>query len=194
MSAQLKRNDLLSLEDYDQQREVFKKRIAAEKLHRRIKVGPAVMMHFESQFIMQYQVQEMLRAEKIFDNAGIQDELDVYNDLIPDGSNFKATMMIEYSDPEERARQLAKLIGIERKTWVRISDHAKVYAIANEDLERETETKTSSVHFMRFELTPKMVKDAKNGAVVSIGIDHPEYTYATKLNAEQYSSLIIDLD
>ncbi len=193
MSAQLNRNDLLSLEDYDQQRESFKKRIAAEKMHRRIKIGPDVMMHFENKFIMQYQVQEMLRAEKIFDETGIQDELDVYNDLIPDGSNFKATMMIEYVDPEERGRQLGLLIGIERKTWVRIAEHDKVYAIANEDLERETAEKTSSVHFMRFELTPAMVQDAKNGAGVTIGIDHPKYSFETKLQSEQASSLIVDL-
>ena len=195
MSTRLTREDLLSLEKYDLQRSEFRNRIAKEKKPRRIAIGPSIMMHFENRLIMQYQVQEMLRAEKIFDSAGIEEELSVYNDLIPDGSNWKATMMIEFPDPEIRARELAKLIGIERMTWVRIGDADKVYAIANEDLvERETEEKTSSVHFMRFELDEEMIKNAKAGEKITIGIDHDAYRYETLLNPESTQSLVADLD
>lgn len=195
MAKKLQKEDLLSLEAYDQQRNAFRKKIAEEKKPRRIAIGPSVMMHFENRLIMQYQVQEMLRAEKIFDAAGIEEELDVYNDLIPDGSNWKATMMIEFPDPDIRARELAKLIGIERQTWVKVGNAEKVYAIANEDLvERENEEKTSSVHFMRFQLDEAMANDARSGAAISIGSDHSAYQYDELLSADSVKSLVADLD
>ncbi len=192
--SKLKRDDLYTLEKYAQIRKDFKARVMAEKQHRRVPVGPHVMLHFENRLIMQYQVQEMLRVEKIFEPEGIQEELDTYNPLIPDGSNWKATMMIEYEDPEVRDRELTRLIGIERNTWVRVEGFDKVYAIADEDLERENETKTSSVHFLRFELTPEMVSAVKQGAQVSVGIDHPNYRHENNaLSAQTLKSLTEDL-
>ncbi len=192
--SKLKRDDLYTLEDYAQIREEFKARVMAEKQHRRVPVGPHVMLHFENRLIMQYQVQEMLRVERIFEPQGIQEELDTYNPLIPDGSNWKATMMIEYEDPAVRDRELARLIGIEQKTWVRVEGFEKVYAIADEDLERQNETKTSSVHFLRFELTPEMVEAAKRGASISVGIDHPHYTHQNSaLSSQTRQSLVADL-
>jgi hypothetical protein len=142
---------------------------------------------------MRYQVQEMLRAEKIFEEAGIQDELDAYNPLIPDGSNWKATMMIEYPEENERRAMLAKLKGIEIRVWVQVMDFARVYAIADEDLERENEEKTSSVHFLRFELTPEMIGSAKTGAAIAIGVDHEVYMAETVVAQNVRESLVADL-
>jgi hypothetical protein len=152
----------------------------AHKKNRQLPVGPNATLYFEDALTMHYQVQEMLRAERIFEADGIQEELDAYNPLIPDGSNWKATFMIEFPEEEERKVQLERLIGIERQVWAQVADFARVTPIADEDLERETEEKTSSVHFMRFELTPEMAEAVKNGAAISIGIDHPAYTYAAE--------------
>ena len=190
----LTREDLLSLEEYDQARPAFRKEIMAHKQNRKLGVGPDATLYFEDEKTMRYQVQEMLRIEKIFDAAGIEDELQAYNPLIPDGNNWKATFMLEYSDPEERRQRLGELIGIERKTWVRVGDADKVYPIANEDLERETEDKTSSVHFLRFELTPEMIAAAKSGAPLTVGIDHENYRHETPVPDNVRASLVADLD
>jgi hypothetical protein len=190
----LTRSDLLSLEAYSEQRDAFRQKAMAEKKQRVIPVGPNVTMHFENQFLVQYQIQEMLRIEKIFDAAGIEEELEAYNPLIPDGRNWKATQMIEFSDPEERKVALAKLIGIDRKTYVQVGEHEKVYAISNEDLDRETEDKTSSVHFMRFELNDAMVADAKQGAKLVVGIDHENYLYTQLLEGDSKINLLSDLE
>ncbi len=170
--SKLTRDDLLSLEDYAEQRADFRKRVMEHKKDRKVHLGEHETLYFEDRLTIQYQIQEMLRIEKIFEKDGIQEELDAYNPLIPDGSNWKATFMIEYEDENERKAALARLIGIEDKVWVRIAGHDKVYAIADEDLERDTEEKTSSVHFMRFELTPEMIADLRKGASLAMGIDH----------------------
>jgi hypothetical protein len=176
----LTRDDLFSLEKYAEVRPEFRARVMAHKKNRQLPVGPSATLYFEDALTMHYQVQEMLRAERIFEAAGIQEELDAYNPLIPDGSNWKATFMIEIPDPEERKRELGKLIGVERHVWAQVADFARITPIADEDLERETEEKTSSVHFMRFELTPEMAEAVKNGAAISIGIDHPAYTHSVE--------------
>ncbi len=192
--SKLNRTDLMSLEVYAEARDDFRKSVMAHKLNRKVAVGDHVTLYFEDRLTMQYQIQEMLRIEKIFEAAEIQEELDTYNPLIPDGSNWKATFMLEYSDPEERKQILAKLIGIEDTVWVRVEGFDKVYAIADEDLEREDEEKTSSVHFLRFELTPGMVEAAKNGAPISMGIDHPEYRSVVSSIPEAVArSLVRDL-
>jgi len=171
----LARNDLYSLEQYASERNEFRAKVMAHKKNRYIDVGNHVVLFFEDRLTIQYQVQEMLRAEKIFEASGIQEELDAYNPLIPDGNNWKVTFMIQYDDPDERKVELAKLIGIEKKTWVQVAGFDKVYAIADEDLERENEEKTSSVHFLRFELQPEMIAAVKSGAEVNVGIDHEHY-------------------
>ncbi len=176
--AKLTRDDLFSLEEYAEQRSEFRARVLAHKKNRKVHLGENVTLYFEDRLTIQYQVQEMLRIEKIFEKAGIQEELDAYTPLIPDGNNLKATFMVEYEDVEERKGALAKLIGIEDKVWVRVKGFDKVYAIADEDLERDTAEKTSSVHFMRFELTAQMVKAAKVGEEMAIGVDHENYSYA----------------
>ena len=173
--AQISRDSLLTLEAYAKQRKEFRARVIAHKKNRTIHVGRHVTLIFEDELTMRYQVQEMLRIEKTFEEAGIQDELDAYNPLIPDGTNLKATMMIEYDDPVVRKRELAKLIGIEDRTYVQVDGHEKVYAIADEDLERENDEKTSSVHFLRFEFTAPMIDGLKKGAALAVGIDHPNY-------------------
>lgn len=173
----LTRDDLYSLERYDEIRPSFRAQVMAHKKNRILHIGPNATLHFEDRKVMLYQIQEMLRAERIYQAQGIQEELDAYNPLIPDGSNWKATLMLEFEDVDERTRQLALLKGVERHTWVQVSGHGRVYPIANEDLERETEDKTSSVHFLRFELDPQMVAAIKQGAAVSVGIDHPHYRH-----------------
>lgn len=191
----LSREDLYSLEKYAEIRPDFRARVMEHKKPRRVAIGPNAALYFEDRLLMQYQIQEMLRIERIFEPEAIQEELDAYNPLIPDGSNWKATLMMEYPDPEVRQQALARLIGVERRTWVRVGDFDRIYAIADEDLERDTEEKTSSVHFMRFELTPEMVKAAKAGADISMGIDHPEYSYEVSPVAEETrASLVNDLD
>jgi hypothetical protein len=168
-------DDLMTLEAYARARGGFRAKVIAHKKARSLALGPNVTLLFEDELTIRYQVQEMLRAERIFEESGIRDELDAYNPLIPDGSNWKATMLIEYPDPAERARMLARLKGIEDRVWVQVEGAARVHAIADEDLERENEQKTSSVHFLRFELSPDMVRALKAGAGLSMGVDHPVY-------------------
>ena len=191
----LTRNDLLSLEQYSSERPAFRQRVMQHKRHRRVDLGDCVSLYFEDRLTMHYQVQEMLRAERIFEAEGIQEELDAYNPLIPDGSNWKATMMIQIADIEARRVALASMQGIERQVWMRVGEHPPVRPIADEDLERETEEKTSSVHFLRFELTPEMVAAAKAGAPLSAGIDHPAYRAESgPLPEAVRQALVADLD
>ena len=191
----LKRTDLYSLEQYAEQRPAFRDKVMAHKKNRRVPLGPHATLYFEDRITIQYQVQEMLRAERLFEAAGIQEELDAYNPLIPDGANWKATFMLEYDDVDERRGALEKLIGIEDRVWVKVAGLAPVYAIADEDLERETDDKTSAVHFLRFELTPQMVAAAKEGAALAMGIDLPAYRHALDpLPDNIRDALIKDLD
>jgi len=173
--AKIARDSLLSLEAYARQRKEFRARVLAHKRSRKVQLGEHLTLEFEDELTVRYQIQEMLRIERIFEEEGIQGELDAYNPLVPDGRNLKSTLMLEYPDPAERARALARLRGIEDRMWVRVDGHNKVYAIADEDLERENEEKTSSVHFLRFELAPAMIGALKSGAGLAVGVDHPEY-------------------
>jgi len=172
------RSSLLTLEAYARARKEFRARVMAHKKHRKVHLGDHVTLIFEDELTVRYQIQEMLRAEKIFEEEDIQHELEAYNPLIPDGRNLKATMMIEYPDLEERRAALARLKGIEDRTYVQVEACQRVYAIADEDLERETEEKTSAVHFLRFELTDEMVKSLKYGVSLAVGVDHPHYRVA----------------
>jgi hypothetical protein len=172
----LTRDSLMTLEAYSKARPALRTQVIAHKKIRTVCLGDHLTLIFEDELTMRYQIQEMLRAERIFEEAGIQDELDTYNPLIPDGHNWKVTMMIEYTDEDERRVMLARLKGIENSIWVQAAGHAKIYAIADEDLARENEEKTSSVHFMRFELDPASIAAIKGGAAIGIGVDHPEYT------------------
>jgi hypothetical protein len=191
----LTRTDLYSLEQYAEQRSAFRDRVMAHKKDRRVALGPHATLYFEDALTIQYQVQEMLRAERIFESAGIDEELDAYNPLIPDGSNWKATFMLEYDDVNERRAALEKLIGIEDRVWVKIAGLDPVFAIADEDLERDTEQKTSAVHFLRFELTPQMVAAAKEGAAIGMGVDLPAYQYALDPLPENIrAALVQDFD
>ncbi len=195
MAEKLTRDDLYSLEEYAEIRPQMRTKVMAHKKSRNLPIGPNVTLYFEDPLTIQYQIQEMLRAEKIFDAEGIQEELDAYNPLIPDGKNWKGTMMIEYVDVAERTAALQQLIGIDRKTWVQVEGFDKVFAVSNEDLERETEDKTSAVHFMRFELDDAMVDSVKQGAAISVGIDHENYQHSVSPVAEHYQqSLRNDLD
>src|SRR6266704_318110 len=170
--ARIARDSLLTLEAYARERKDFRARVLAHKKPRSVHLGEHVVLLFEDELTIRYQVQEMLRIEKIFEEAGIQDEIDAYNPLIPDGRNLKATMMIEYEDVEERREALSRLKAIEGKAWVRVGAEKRVFAIADEDLERENEDKTSAVHFLRFELGAESAAALKGGAALSIGIDH----------------------
>jgi hypothetical protein len=186
--------DLFSLEQYARQRAEFRPKVLAHKRARTVQCGPNATWCFEDRLTVQYQVQEMLRIERIFEPEGIADELAAYNPLIPDGSNWKATLLIEFPDAEERRGALARLKGVEDRCWVQVAGHARVFAIADEDLERENEEKTSSVHFLRFELTPPMVAAAKGGAAISIGVDHEAYRHAVDpLPAASRDALVRDL-
>lgn len=192
--SQLSASDLDSLEKYSLIRNEFRQQVMAHKKDRRVTIGEHATLYFEDAMTIRYQVQEMLRIEKIFEADGIQEELDVYNPLIPDGTNWKATFMLEYADENERKVSLAKLKGIDKHIWVQVDDCEKVRPIANEDLERETEDKTSSVHFMRFELDQRMVEKAKAGVTISMGIDHPEYQATIEAIDENVrASLVSDL-
>ena len=173
--SKLTPNSLLSLEDYSKQRADFRSKVMAHKKNRQVQLGEHATLYFEDSLTMQYQVQEMLRIEKIFEQEGIHEELATYNPLIPDGKNLKATFMVEYDDVEERKEALARLIGIEAKVWIQVEGFDKVYPIANEDLERTTEEKTSSVHFLRFEFNDKMIAAAKQGTPMAMGIEHDNY-------------------
>jgi len=172
--------DLFSLEQYSKQRPQFRPQVLSHKKRRTLQVGPNATFCFEDRLTVQYQVQEMLRIERIFESEGIADELGAYNPLIPDGSNWKATLLIEYPDPDERKVALAGLKGVEDRCWVQVAGHERVFAIADEDLERENDEKTSSVHFLRFELAPAMVAAAKGGAAVNVGVDHVNYWHAVE--------------
>ena len=192
--AKLTHDKLMTLEAYARARNAFRADVMAHKKNRMIHLGDHLTLLFEDELTMQYQVQEMLRLERMFEPELIQEELDVYNPLIPDGSNWKATMMIEYPDVEERQRKLAELTGIEDRVWVQVAGFERVHAIADEDLDRTTDEKTSAVHFMRFELTPQMVAALKQGAGLSMGVDHPAYQAAIDpVPPAVYTSLVRDL-
>jgi hypothetical protein len=195
MSRLLSRSDLLSLEDYSEQRDRIRAEIMAHKKTRRVPIGPNLTLYFEDEKTMRYQVQEMLRIEKIFEAEAIQEELDTYNPLIPDGCNWKATMMIEYPDVEERRRRLAEMKGIEDTLQIRVDGFDPTFAICNEDLERTTDDKTSAVHFVRFEFTHEMIQAMKSGAAIQAAVDHPTYPAdPTSISGEVRASLIGDFD
>ena len=189
----LKAEDLYSLEEYARQRAQFRPQVIAHKKRRTLQVGPSATLLFEDRLTVHYQVQEMLRIERIFEMAGIADELGAYNPLIPDGSNWKATLLLEYPDPDARKRALAELKGVEDRCWVQVAGHERVHAIADEDLDRENEEKTSAVHFLRFELD-KAARDAvRAGAGVKVGCDHPNYPAHVSVSPETLASLAGDL-
>lgn len=173
----LTREDLYSLERYAEIRPEFRARVMAHKKNRNVAIGPHATVYFEDRLTIHYQIQEMLRVERIFEAAGIEEELAAYNPLIPDGNNWKATFMIEEPDIERRRALLADLIGIEDRVWIRVDGHEPVFAIADEDLDRDTDEKTSSVHFLRFDLDAGMLRDARAGAGLGIGIDHEKYNH-----------------
>ena len=173
--AKLTRDDLFSLEEYAEVRPKFRAEVMDHKKTRQVPIGPNATLYFEDAVTMKYQVQEMLRIERIFERAAIEEELDAYNPLIPDGSNWKATFMVEFPDIEERRERLARLTGVEDRVWVQVAGFDRVHAIADEDLERADEDKTSAVHFLRFELAPGMAQAVKEGAAIGMGIDHDEY-------------------
>jgi Protein of unknown function (DUF3501) len=187
--------DLMSLEHYARERPAWRARVLEHKRHRKLALGPHVTWSFEDRLTMQYQIQEMLRAERIFEPDGIRDELAAYNPLIPEGGNWKATLLIEFTDVAERQRQLAQLTGLPDRCWVQVRGHDRVYAIADEDLERETSEKTSAVHFLRFELTPAMIAALKGGAALAAGVDHERYRHAVDPVPEPVrAALVRDLD
>jgi hypothetical protein len=190
----LSRKDLFSLEKYSEVRNEFRAKVMKHKKNRRLAFNDHAVLYFEDALTMQYQVQEMLRIEKIFDAEGIQQELDVYNTLIPEGRNWKATFMIEYINVQQRKVALAKLIGVERSIWIKVEESEKVYAIANEDMDRETEDKTSAVHFMRFELTKNMIANIKVGLPITFGIDHDLYKTEIIVPPIVQRALIVDLN
>ncbi len=190
----LKREDLIPLETYHEQRADFRREVMAHKANRQIAVGPHATLYFEDRLTIQYQIQEMLRVERIFEAEAINEELGAYNPLIPDGDNWKATFMIEYADAAERQVALTQLVGIEDRVWVQVGDGERTWAIADEDLERSREEKTSAVHFLRFQLDSQSVAAAKAGAAISIGIDHPAYTHSVDpLPAAARDALSADL-
>jgi len=193
-SGALTAADLMGLEQYANRREAFRADVIRHKRARTVRVGPDTTWIFEDRRTIQYQVQEMLRIERIFEPQGIREELDVYNPLIPDGSNWKATMMIEYPDPVERQAALARMRGIEHRCYVEVAGCGRVAAIADEDLARENAEKTSAVHWLRFELTPAMKDAIRAGAPVSVGADHPAYRHSTQLPAATLRALSLDLD
>ena len=190
----LSRADLFTLEQYHTERPAFRDKVLKHKVNRQVNLGPHATLYFEDQLTIQYQIQEMLRVERIFEAEGIEEELEAYNPLIPDGDNWKATFMIEYDDVDERRAALEKLVGVEDKVWMQVAGHDKVYAIADEDLERSNESKTSAVHFMRFQLDADMVNSAKSGAAISAGTSHSALSIDTgPLAAEITASLVSDL-
>jgi hypothetical protein len=193
-STKLAETDLLSLERYSRERQDFRARVIAHKRNRQVNVGPNTMWLFEDRLTVQYQVQEMLRTERIFETEGIAEELAAYNPLIPDGSNWKVTFLIEYTDAEVRRVQLERLKGIEDRCWVRADGFDPVFALADEDLERSNDLKTSAVHFLRFELSEPMVLALKSGAALSMGIDHSNYLHQVSPVADNVrAALVSDL-
>jgi hypothetical protein len=193
--VKLAATDLMTLEQYARERAAFRTRVLDHKRNRQLQVGPNTTWSFEDRLTIQYQIQEMLRVERIFEPEGIAEELAAYNPLIPDGRNWKVTLLIEFADPEERRRQLALLRGIERHSWVQVQGQARVPAIADEDLPRENEEKTSAVHFLRFELDAAMIATLRAGAALGAGIDHENYRYAVDpVPAAVRAALLADLD
>ncbi len=190
----IKRESLMSLEAYAREREGFRAKVLEHKKRRTVGVGGNITLQFEDELTIRYQVQEMLRIERIFEEDGIRHELDAYNPLVPDGSNWKATMLIEYPDAEERRRMLAALKGVERRVWVQVEECERVFAIADEDLERENDEKTSSVHFLRFELSAAMRERLRRGARLTVGVDHPQYRASAELQPEVRTALAADLN
>ena len=192
--AAITAESLMSLEQYAKARKEFRDRVLAHKKNRTVQLGEHVTLVFEDELTMRYQVQEMLRVERIFEEEGIRDELDAYNPLVPDGSNWKATMLIEYPDLEERRMALSRLIGVEDRVWVKVAGQARIYAIADEDLDRENENKTSAVHFLRFELSAPVKQALMGGAALSLGVDHPNYSATIdKAAAGTAAALLKDL-
>lgn len=191
-AAKLDRTDLMTLERYAEERDSFRRQVIAHKALRRVALGPHVTLMFEDRLTIQYQIQEMLRVERIFDAAGIEEELGAYNPLIPDGQNLKATMLIEYPDVEERRVALMRMPGVEHKVWLQAGDEERHFAIANEDLDRSNDEKTAAVHFLRFELSTDAIAALRDGASLRIGIDHPELPYVAELSAESRAALIAD--
>ena len=190
----LKKSDLLSLEEYNSNRERLRGQVLALKKDRKVQIGSNVTLLFENSDTIKYQVQEMLRIEEIFEQNGIEGQLATYNSLIPDGSNLKATMLIQFPDEVIRKEKLGQLIGIEHKVWLQVGENDRIFAIADEDLERKTEEKTSAVHFLRFELSNLMVKDLQSGATLFAGIDHPNYNIRTQeIQKATSDSLTLDL-
>jgi hypothetical protein len=194
MMTTLTRADLWSLEDYSEKRAEFRAQVLEHKKNRHLQLNEHGRLLFEDALTLKYQIQEMLRIEKVFEADGINEELEAYNPLIPSGRNFKATFMIEYPDPIVRAAQLEKMVRIEDLVWMQVGEHDKVWSIADEDLERSTEEKTSAVHFLRFELSDDMAQSLKNGADWKIGVQHPVYTYELAVEGETRLSLLNDLD
>ncbi len=191
----LERKDLMSLEEYAEARNDFRARVLKHKKNRKVALGANATLYFEDRLTIQYQIQEMLRVERIFEREGIDDELAAYNPLIPEGSNLKATFMLEYDDVAERRRQLARLIGVEDTVWIRVGEGERIFAIADEDMDREDEEKTSSVHFLRFELSPEDVRRAKSGNDLAVGIDHQNCRQTVDpLPAPIREALLADLD
>ena len=190
----IQRADLMSLEQYAEQRPAFRQQVLAHKKHRQIALGPNATLYFEDRLTLLYQIQEMLRIEKVFEADGINEELEAYNPMVPDGCNFKATFMIEYADPVVRAAQLEKMIRIEDLVWMQVGIHDKIWSIADEDLDRSNDTKTSAVHFLRFELGEALAAELKAGADWRIGVQHAIYTYDLAIEGETRESLLNDLD
>ena len=193
-TMKLTKTDLWSLEEYSNLRQEFRKKVMAHKKNRQLFLGDHATLYFEDSITMKYQIQEMLRIEKIFESEAIEEELNAYNPLIPDGDNWKATFMIEFSDPEERAIRLEELVGIEDTIWLATNDHKKIYAISNEDLDRSREQKTAAVHFMRFQLDATTIQELKSGQVLTAGIDHPKMPFQTIVSGRVTSSLLDDLN
>ncbi len=194
MTREITRDDLMSLEQYAEQREQFRQQVLAHKKHRQVALGPNATLYFEDRLTLLYQIQEMLRIEKVFEADGINEELEAYNPLIPTGRNFKATFMIEYADATVLAAQLEKMVNIEDLVWMQVGEHEKVWSIADEDLERSNETKTSAVHFLRFEISDAMAQQLKAGADWQIGVQHAVYTYDMLVEGDTRTSLLADLD
>lgn len=193
MMARIERDSLLSLEAYARERNAFRARVIEHKKRRSVALGEHVRLQFEDELTIRYQIQEMLRIERIFEDDGIRHELETYNPLVPDGTNLKATMMIEYPEVAERQRALARLKGVEDRVWVQVEGCARVPAIADEDLERENAEKTSAVHFLRFELDLEMRKALRYGVGLAIGVDHPRYQAAVEAAPEVRAALAADL-
>lgn len=189
----LQREDLMTLERYAQERPSFRSRVIAHKKHRTVGIGPNITLIFEDRLTIQYQIQEMLRIERIFEAEAIEEELEAYNPLIPDGANLKATLMIEFPDATQRALELIRLKGIEDRVFARVGELAPSFAVADEDLDRSDEHKTSAVHFLRFELSGAQIAALRGGASLTLGVDDTRYPHATALSDAHRQSLIRDL-